>query len=175
MSLPTRVSIKVILLNQDNEILLLHADDPKTKNPSGKYNGPFWFLAGGQIEEGESLQKAAFREIYEEVGIEKENIKLGPVVWFGECDLILNRILTHIKQTFIVAKTKKKEVLFTNLTDSEKAILKKMKWWTLEELKNTKEIVYPVLLPKYLPDIITGKYPEKPFDIDLAKEPEKKL
>ena len=112
MSLPVRNSIKVILLNDKDELLLLYVNDPKTTQTDGKYNSPYWFLVGGEIEKGESIQEAAFREIHEEVGIEKENIELGLKVWFGECDLILGGILTHLKQMFIVARTKKKEVFY---------------------------------------------------------------
>ena len=167
MSLPIRNSAKVLLLNDKNEILLLCADDPKTTGVDGKYNGPFWFLVGGEIEKDESIQEAAFREIHEEVGIEKEDVKLGPVVWLGEYDLILNGVLTHLKQTFIVARTNKREVSFNNLTSWEKSTLKKIEWFSLEKIKNSKEVIYPVLLLKYLPDVIAEKYPEKPFDIDL--------
>ncbi len=170
MSLPVRTSVKVLLLNDKNELLLLCADDPKTTAVDGKYNGPFWFLVGGQIEDGESIQEAAFREIQEEVGLEKKDIELGPVVWLGEYDLILNGTLTHLKQTFLVARTNKREVFFNNLTNWEKTTLKKIEWFSLDKIKNSKEIIYPVLLAKYLPDILAGKYPEKPFDIDLGKK-----
>ncbi len=81
MSSPIRVSVKVILLNDQDELLLLHANDPKITQTDGKYNGPFWFLVGGEIEKGETLQEAALREILEEVGIAKEKIELGLVVW----------------------------------------------------------------------------------------------
>ena len=169
MSLQVRTSVKVLLLNDQDEILLLCADDPKTTGTDGKYNGPFWFLVGGEIEKNESIQEAAFREIHEEVGLKKEDVKLGPVVWFGEYDLILNGVLTHLNQTFLVARTKKTEVSFNNLTDWEKSTLKKIEWFSLKKIKNSKEVIYPRSLAKYLPDIIAGKYPEKPFDINLGR------
>lgn len=169
MSLPLRVSVKVLFLNPENELLLLCADDPKTTGVDGKYYGPFWFLVGGRLEDGESFQEAAFREIEEEVGLKKEDVELGPIVWLGECDLILNGVLTHLKQVFIVARTEKVDVAFNDLTDWEKSTLKKLEWFSLEKIKNSKEVIYPRLLAKYLPDIIAGKYPEKPFDIDLGR------
>lgn len=166
--LPTRVSVKVLLLNDRNELLLLCADDPKTTQADGKYNGPFWFLVGGEIEEGESFQEAALREIDEEVGLKKSDIELGPVVWFGEYDLILNGVLTHLKQTFIVARTKSKKVFFNNLTAWEKSTLKKVEWFSLEKMHKTCEAIYPASLKQHLPDIIEGKYPQKPFKIELG-------
>ena len=55
MNLPIRNSIKVLLLNHKNEVLLMCADDPKTVSADGKYYGRFWFPIGGKIEEGESV------------------------------------------------------------------------------------------------------------------------
>lgn len=174
MSLPIRNSIKILLLNDKKEILLMCADDPKTTTLDGKYNGKFWFAVGGQIENGESMQEAAIREIYEETGLGKEEIELGPIVWFGEFDLSLNGILTHMKQTFMVVKTNNKNVVLTNLDEWEKKKVKRLKWFSLEEIIHSDEVIYPVVLPQYLPSILKGKYPKKPIEIDLGKQPSKK-
>jgi len=147
------------------------ADDPKTTTIEGKYHGQYWFPIGGEIEVNESIQEAAIREIYEETGIVNEEIELGPIVWFGEFDLILNSVPTRLKQRFIVAKTKQNSVSLTNLTQSEQAIVKKLAWFSLEKIKNSEEIIYPVVLAEYFPDIISGKYPKIPLEIDLAKQP----
>ena len=173
MSLLSRNGVKVLLLNNKSELLLMCMDDSKTTNLAGKYHGRFWFPIGGKIESHESIQEAAIREIYEETGISKNDIELGPIVWFGEFDLILSGTPTHIKEKFFVAKTKQNRISLSNLTSSEKAVVKKIAWFSLEKIKNSTEIIFPVLLSQYLPDIISGKYPEKPIKIDLEKQPDK--
>jgi len=165
MSKPVRSSIKILLLNDKNQILLMCADDPKTTSADGKYLGKFWFTVGGQIEKNESEQEAAYREIYEETGIEKNQVEL-------EFDMILNGVLTRLKQRFIVAKTKKNEVGLKNPTSWEKKVVKDLKWFSLKDLKNSNEIIYPVLLSEYLPDIIFKNYPKEPIEIDLTKQPD---
>ena len=50
--------------------------------------------------------------------------------------------------------------------------VKKVDWFSLEKIKNCKEVIFPVLLPKYLPDIMAEKYPSEPTEIDLGKQPE---
>lgn len=171
-SYPVRNSVKVILLNKANEILLACADDPTITTVEGKYNGRFWFPVGGKIESHESLQAAALREIYEETGIRKKAIELGPLVWFGEFPLVLNGVPTLLKQKFIVAKTEQKGFSLSNLTPEEKKMIKTMAWFSLEQIKTSKEVIYPVVLADYLADILSGNYPEVPIRIDLAKQPE---
>ena len=171
MNIPIRNSAKVILLNEKNELLLMCADDPKTTTVDGKYHGKFWFLIGGEIEKNESLQEAAIREIHEETGIEEENIELGPFVWFGEYKLKLNGVITLLKQKFMVATTSKTDVYLNNLTNWEKSVLQELRWFSLDDIISCNEVVYPVLLPKYLPDILSGKHPNKPIEIDLSVQP----
>ncbi len=44
MSFPIRNSIKILLLNDTNELLLLCVDDPSTTTVDGIYHGRFWLL-----------------------------------------------------------------------------------------------------------------------------------
>ncbi len=171
MSIPFRNSVKILLLNEKKELLLMCADDPKITSVDGEYHGRFWFSIGGEIQSGESIHEATIREIYEETGLDKGEIEFGPVVWFGEFDLVLNGTMTRLKQTFIVAKTGQVNVSLTDLDQWEKAAVKKLAWFSLEKIQNCDEVIYPVLLSEFLPDILSEKYPEKPLEIDLAKQP----
>jgi 8-oxo-dGTP pyrophosphatase MutT (NUDIX family) len=172
VSLLIRNSVKILLMNENKEILLMCADDPSTTSKDGKYHGRFWFPIGGKIEEGESVQDAALREVYEETGIANDKIELGPIVWFGEFDLVLSGKLQHLKEQFIVARTQQEDISLDNLTAEERAVVKHVSWFSLDEIKNSTEVIFPVVLPDYLPDILSGKYPMPPLEIDLAKQPE---
>jgi 8-oxo-dGTP pyrophosphatase MutT (NUDIX family) len=168
-----RNSIKVILLNEKNELLLLRVDDPLTTTVDGTYHGSFWHMIGGEIEGNETVEETALREVYEETGIKGSDVELGPVVWYGEFDLIVLGKLRRVKQRFIVGRTKITNISLANLTEEEREITKKAAWFSFEEIKESKEIIYPVLLPDYLPDIIDEKYPDAPIEIDLGKQPKK--
>lgn len=165
------MSMRVILLNRENELLLIKADDPNTTTTSGRYNGPYWFLAGGAIEPGEEVEEAVVREIREETGITKEHISLGPIVWQGEFDLIMNGILSRQNQRFIVAKTSSNEVSLHNLTPQEKKVIKDIRWFSLEQIIESTELIYPLCIKRYLPAIIKGNYPQEPLEIDLGENP----
>ena len=77
---PIRNSVKIILLNDADELLLMCINDPKTKSIGWKHSGHFWTLIGGQIEDNKTILEAAQRETLEETGINKEDIELGPSV-----------------------------------------------------------------------------------------------
>ncbi len=167
---PARNAVKVVLLNDANELLLMCMDDPTITSIGQESSGPFWTLIGGEMEPNETIREAAEREVFEETGLGKVDIEFGPKVWFGELDLMLYGKPTHIRQEFIVARTKHRNISLENLTRYEKEVVKKVSWFSLDRIINSGEVVHPVVLPKYLPDIIAGKYPEEPLEIDLTAE-----
>jgi len=170
MALQFRNSIKTLLLNENNELLLMCCNDPKTTSLDGKSRKLFWTCIGGEIEEGEDVKQAALREIYEETSIESKYIKLGPIVWHGEFSLILSGKPTHIKQQFIVAHTTAKTFSLENLTKEETPIVTHLKWFSLKDLQSCPDIIYPVVLRDHITDIVVGNYPKEPLELDLGKQ-----
>ena len=166
--LPIRNSIRILLLNEDNQILLMLAEDPKTYLKNSKPLDRFWFTIGGALKDNETDRQAAIRELFEETGLNHKDVEFGPTVWFGEYEIILNGVLTFLKQRFIVAKTKNKNVFLNKLDENEKKVIKKLRWFSLKDIINSKDVIFPILLPKYLPNILNGKYPKKPTKIQLA-------
>lgn len=67
-STPTRRYVDVVVRNSNNQILVLRRAN-YLKNFGGK-----WGVVGGSIEKDEASEEAAYRELYEETGIEKSQI-----------------------------------------------------------------------------------------------------
>ena len=66
---------RVLVIDDDDRILLLHGFDPADPG------NPFWFTVGGGADPGESLAEAAARELREEVGRAVDASALGEPVW----------------------------------------------------------------------------------------------
>ena len=163
-------SVRVILINPKNEIALVCADDPNMRSSDGTYGGRFWFLPGGKIEANESMTKAVYRELQQETGLEAQDLVLGPQVWEGTVHLLKNGKPWDIQQYFFVAWTRNERLHFHHLDSWENKCLEKLAWFSLEEIKNSKEVIYPTGLEDLLPDILQKKFPEKPTPIDLNKK-----
>ena len=165
-----RHSIKIILINDKNKLLLLSTDDKKIRNSDGSYNGKFWQLVGGKIEKDEDILQAAKRELFEETGLKEIDVEFySNIVWQGNLKLNIRGELNYINQKFLVAKTRKNKISLKNLTFEEQTSIKSFKWFSVDEIRQSLDIIYPKVLSEYLPDILNGKFPKKTIDIDLQK------
>jgi 8-oxo-dGTP pyrophosphatase MutT (NUDIX family) len=68
----SRTSVRVVLIDPDDRVLLLAIRDPD----DGRI---VWFVPGGGVEPGESLEETARRELAEEIGLTEPVVLQGPV------------------------------------------------------------------------------------------------
>ncbi len=162
-------SVRILLINDQNQILLLCADDPSTTDLNGNYRGTFWFSPGGKPENEETLKEAAVRELFEETGLKEDQVRFGPVVWKESFTFVLHKVPTRLHQKFIVAKTSEIKTTFDNLMPEERPILKELRWFSVEDIRNCPETIYPHNLAEHLPAILEGRYPEELLDISESR------
>lgn len=156
---PVRRSVRLILLNEISELLLMRIALP---------DRVLWCTIGGGIEPGETPELAARREAREEIGFTEKDIAWGPSIWYGEHILLLHNIPTIHKETFILARTNRKDLCTDCMTAEEKRVVKEFKWWSLDELKRTEEFIVPPSMVRHLGSIIARELPKETLVIDLG-------
>ena len=160
-------SARILLFNSANALLFMGAEDKNLTGTDGN-KGRFWFLVGGSLENGETFQAAARRELTEETGLTDANVVWSAEIAEGVVHLKENGKPLDIYQRFIVAKTKKDAVHLHDLDAWEQNAVKGLRWFSPEEIQTSKETLYPRMLKAYLPQIISdlpkflaGDIPEK--------------
>lgn len=154
MAVVRRKAVRVLLLDPRGRVLLLHGSDPAVPGVT------WWITPGGGIERGEDLRTAALRELAEELG--PVDVELGPLVAYGTTGFSYQGQDFEQEQWFHLAWSSTTEVGLAVSGEQEHAQLLGARWWTLAELRATRETVYPAELAGLLERVSTGDPPDPP-------------
>jgi len=158
---------RVVLLDPDERILLLHGHEPD--DPSDDW----WFTPGGGLEGDETREEAALRELAEETGITE--VELGPVLWRRKCSFpFAGRrwdqdewyYLARTAGTAGTAGTAETTPVAAGLTELERRSVAGARWWTCQELTEAHETVYPTRLAELLRRVLDEGPPATPEVLD---------
>jgi 8-oxo-dGTP pyrophosphatase MutT (NUDIX family) len=147
------------LLIADRSVLLIKGRDPGRPELDS-----WWMTPGGGIEDGEAIEAAAAREVLEETGLAIEPERFGPVVAtrftefeFDHCDYRQREWFFAVQvATFLPERH--------GWDDSERLALIEHRWWTLDELAATDEVVYPRELATLVAAVLDGRI-DKPMEL----------
>jgi len=125
-----RVSARVLVVSPDRRALLLRLEPG--------FRTPFWVTPGGGIEDGESLEDAALRELREEVG---RALEIGPFLWTR--DVVFDWEEWHVRQvehTYLVRADEEFEAVVEH-AHGEPIVASG--WFDVAELRRHPETIYP--------------------------------
>lgn len=155
-----RVS-RVVLLDADDRILLLHGFEPHRPAET------WWFTPGGGLEGTETREEAALRELAEETGITEAT--LGPLLWKRRCAFPFDGRRWEQDEWYYLARTDRTATDTAGHTDLERRSVSGLKWWTSEELSASHETVYPTRLAELLRTLLDEGPPSAPVLLETER------
>ncbi|MGV0717883.1 NUDIX domain-containing protein [Mycolicibacterium sp. XJ662] len=148
-----RVSARVVLLDETGAVLLLSGSDPAITD-AGEGPAPrWWFTVGGAVQQGETLQQAAAREVDEETGLRVDAGQMIGPVWRRDAVIDFNGSVIRSQEMFFVHRTRRFEPAPDGRTGLERSYIHGYRWCDetmIQELVASGEAVYPVQLGELL-------------------------
>ena len=120
--------------------------------------------AGGGLNEDESAEDGARRELWEETGLEAGELH---AVWDRRHAFRWRGRNHEQRERYIFARFDAPSVEFTALEEFESQPLLALRWWQAEAIRAWEEIFVPRRLGELLPPLLRGKLPSQPIKVDV--------
>jgi ADP-ribose pyrophosphatase YjhB (NUDIX family) len=174
--LPPRPTVRILLADDRDRILLFRFVDADSDVPGRVW----WTTPGGGVRVGETLPRAAARELFEETGLRVRETAFERVVarsagaaryrgvseWYEHHFYFIRLPAIGPDRSDSGSDSGAFELDASRWEDVERSTIAEHRWWTAAELAATTETVYPPGLPRVLPDLLAGRLPAEPFDVN---------
>jgi 8-oxo-dGTP pyrophosphatase MutT (NUDIX family) len=152
-----RRSARVLLVNGAQRLLLLRfCDDELPGKPVS------WLVPGGGVNPGEGLPEAAARELWEEIGLVVAAPELGAVVALTSGYVDFGWAVGIFRDDFFFYRVDQHEVDNSRLDERERRQVTGHRWWSIDELAGSDELIYPFGLVPLLAELLAGRIPAEP-------------
>ncbi|GAA2394857.1 NUDIX hydrolase [Nonomuraea africana] len=139
-----RFTARVLPVDSHGRVLLLRGFDP------ARPDAPYWFTIGGAAEEAETLEQAAARELFEEVGITAAPESFGRPLETHTVEFSFGDRAYVQDQTYFPVRVDAAEVRFDHMEEIELATTLGHHWWGADELESSGDVYYPEILPSLI-------------------------
>jgi TDG/mug DNA glycosylase family protein len=150
-----RLATRAVVLDSRDRTLLVQFVDDEGQS--------WWATPGGGIAEGEDPEQTLRRELAEEAGL--AGFELGPELWTREHVFawygVVYRQVERIRLVRVEAHRPAPTV------DLAREHIHEVRWWTLAELRRTRQTLVPARLPGLLLDLLEHGPPPEPFDAGI--------
>jgi ADP-ribose pyrophosphatase YjhB (NUDIX family) len=150
-----RHAARALVLDDDDRVLLFRYRDPG--EIADHLASP-----GGGVEAGETYERAASREIEEELGL--RDVDLGPPIWDRVSEFDLLGTWTRVFERFYLVRLHVDDLEpYDGHLARENVVARE--WWTLEEIEATDEAVWPSELASLVRTLLRDGVPPAPIPI----------
>ncbi|PLK28125.1 DNA mismatch repair protein MutT [Porphyrobacter sp. TH134] len=139
-NLRLRRAARLIVLDPEGRALMFRYDVPG--------RDPFWVTAGGECEAGESFEDAARRELFEETGFTADP---GPQIARLTPEFItVEGEPVQADERFFLVRVAETVIDTARHTATEQRLMTQHRWFTLAELADWPEAVFPANLAEMI-------------------------
>jgi 8-oxo-dGTP pyrophosphatase MutT (NUDIX family) len=165
VSAKPRNTARVVVLDEAGRIFLFQFEEARVaSHPRNRGGRPFgWCTPGGGVNEGESFEDAARRELWEETGL--RDVELGPCVWVRRVEFELFGELTRADERYFLVRVPGFEPDVGNMEELERGFHRGHRWWSAEEIAASDDLFFPEDLAELLPPLAAGRVPAEPVVI----------
>lgn len=133
-----RPSSRLLLIDPTGRVLLF-----RFSFATGALAGTtYWATPGGAVEDGETFEQAAIRELGEETGLKVDGVG-GPVAGRQFVMSTPGGETVLADERYFLVRTAGRAVSRERWTPSEKSVMTAHRWWSPRDLAHTSERVYP--------------------------------
>jgi 8-oxo-dGTP pyrophosphatase MutT (NUDIX family) len=149
-----RSAARVVLV-ADGLVLLQQGFDPAKPKA-----GSWWITPGGGLNDGESVEAGAVREVFEETGLRVSETQLGPVIATRVTNFEFEQRQFRQSESFFAVHVEPFTPEHHGWDDVEQRALIGHRWWSVHELRTTGETFYPRVLPDLVQAVLDGTITE---------------
>lgn len=151
-----RHAARVLLLDKHDRLLLFRCQEPGAERA-------FWITPGGGLEDGESHEQAAERELFEETGL--TGVPLGSCVWMRSHTFPWMGRMYRQHERFFLVRVDDHAVDVACHTEEEQAALTEHRWWSVAAIQGaTDDFFAPRSIGRLLSALLV-ELPKQPIDV----------